>query len=156
MTSSQNFDYYVPVYDTVPDTWEDAHPFLVEQLKRISNSLNARSTGWMVESEVLSGKRFATDAAVGSKESVSYNDVLRKVVKFGAVAAGANTAAHSIDFSADFRLVMLYVSATDFGTPLAETFVGTEVTMDGTNINFNSPQAFASADAVIEYYYDPS
>ncbi len=37
----QQFDSFVPVYDTVPEQWEDARQFLVEQLKKISLELQA-------------------------------------------------------------------------------------------------------------------
>ncbi len=40
--SSQEFESFVPVYDVVPDDWNDARPFLVEILKKITNGLNAR------------------------------------------------------------------------------------------------------------------
>jgi hypothetical protein len=54
---SQEFESYVPVYDTVPEQWEDARAFLVEQLKKISNAVNVREIGWLLDEELLSGKR---------------------------------------------------------------------------------------------------
>ena len=37
--NSQEFESYVPVYDTVPEKWEEARQFLVEHLKRCPTQL---------------------------------------------------------------------------------------------------------------------
>jgi hypothetical protein len=55
---SQVYESYVPVYDSVPEKWEDARQFLVEQLKKISNAVNNREIGYYINDQILSGKQF--------------------------------------------------------------------------------------------------
>ena len=57
-SQNQSFETFVPVYDTVPEKWEDARQFLVEHLKKISNAVNAREICWYLNENVLSGKQF--------------------------------------------------------------------------------------------------
>ena len=45
---SQTLESYVPVYDVVPEKWEEARPFLVEQLKKISEGVNTREIGFFL------------------------------------------------------------------------------------------------------------
>ena len=40
--TSQQYESYLPVFDSVPAKWEDARDILVDQLKLISNMINAR------------------------------------------------------------------------------------------------------------------
>ena len=49
-SDAQQLDSFVPVYDAVPDKWDDARPFIVEQLKRISNAVNIRLTDVLISS----------------------------------------------------------------------------------------------------------
>ena len=56
--SSQIFESYIPVYDAVPEGWEQARPFIVEQLKALANAANIREIGWYLDEELLSGKQF--------------------------------------------------------------------------------------------------
>lgn len=148
MTSPQDqiFEAYLPVYDAVPEQWEDARQFIVEQLKRISNTVNLREIGWFLDEELVSGKQFIP----GIANSQEYRTVFRKVIDMGAISAGANTALHGITFDANFSLIDLWVSATDSATSAA-TYVAPEVNMDTTNVNFNSPQAYTRGFAFIEY-----
>lgn len=40
------FDSYVPVYDVMPETWEEARPALLEFIKKLSNAINVREIGF--------------------------------------------------------------------------------------------------------------
>jgi hypothetical protein len=112
--TSQIFESYVPVYDTVPETWEDARPFLVEQLKRISNAVNIREIGWFLDEELLSGKQFIPTTSPSSGTAPQFRTVLRKVVDFGPLPnAGDKTVAHGIQIDANFTLIQLWAAATD-------------------------------------------
>lgn len=147
MTSSQNFESFVPLYDTVPLEWEKARPFLVEALKKISEGVNSRSIGFYIKEELLSGKQFIGLATTPQE----YRDIFRRVIDCSPLVAGLNTFAHGIKFDVNFTLIHLWVSATNSTTFIAETFVAPEATMDATNIIINSPGAFDRAFAFVEY-----
>jgi len=150
--SSQQFESYLPVYDTVPDKWEDARAFLVEQLKRISNTVNIRTIGWLLDEELLSGQAFIPGVNIPGNNPSQFRQVLRKVVILGPLAAGANApVAHGVTFDANFTLIDLWVSGTNSGTLTARVISGNDVIMDATNLTITSPQAFDRAYAFIEY-----
>jgi hypothetical protein len=118
MTPSENqqLESFVPVYDAVPDKWEDARPFLVEQLKRISNAVNIREIGWFLDEELLAGKAFIPGVTALDDLSTSqvFRQVLRKVIDFGPLPnAGTKAVPHGITFDANFTLVQMYAAATD-------------------------------------------
>lgn len=79
---SQEFESYVPVYDTIPEKWEDARAFIVEQLKKISTAVNIREIGWLLDQELLSGKAFipGSNNIISGGSSQTFRSVLRKVV----------------------------------------------------------------------------
>lgn len=115
-SDDQQLESFVPVYDAVPEQWEDARPFIVEQFKRISNAVNIREIGWFLDQELLSGKAFIPGATALSDLSTSqtFRQVLRKVIDFGPLpAAGTKAVPHGITVDANFTLVQLYAAATD-------------------------------------------
>lgn len=128
---SQNLESYVPVYDVVPEKWEDARIFLVEQLKRLAYAVNIREIGWFLDIELLSGKAFipgANDLTGGTSQQ--FRQVLRKVINFGALPNTAiKSVPHGILFDSSFTLVFMGAYATDpvnltarpipFATPVA-------------------------------------
>lgn len=145
MTSDdQIFESYLPVYDVVPEKWEDSRPFIVEQLKRISNAVNVREIGFFIDEEVLSGKAFIPSANL-TGTSQQFRQVLRKVIDFGALpAAGVKAVPHGITFDANFTLVQMFGSATDpvnlFAIPLPYVEIlnplikGIQLLMDSINV----------------------
>lgn len=148
-STAQQLESYVPVYDTVPDKWEDAHGFLVEQLKKISNAVNIRTIGWLLDEELLSGQQFIprTTAPIGE-----YRSILRKVINTGALVAGANAGVnHGVTFDANFTLIDLWVSGTNSATLTARRISGNDVLMNATQIVITSPQVFDRSYCVIEY-----
>ncbi len=142
--SSQNFESFVPLYDAVPETWDDARPFIVEQMKKITEGVNSRSIGYYLDEELLSGKQFKGVAT----RPQEYRDIFRKTVDCSPLVAGANIFPHGINYDANFTLINLWVSATN---STAITMFYPNVVMDTTNININSPNAFPRATAFIEY-----
>lgn len=149
MNSSQEFESYVPVYDVVPEKWEEARDFLVEHLKKISNAVNIREIGWLLDEELLCGKQFIPGT---SNDSQQFRSVLRKVVNCGALISGVNTIVHGITFNSNFTLIDLWVSATNSVTLQAITMSDPQnVTMDATNINITSPGAYDRSYAILEY-----
>lgn len=112
--TSQEFESYVPVYDAIPEKWEDAQPFLVEQLKKISNAVNIREIGWLLDEELLSGKAFIPSAINNTGEMQQFRTVLRKVIDFGALPdSSTKTVPHGIVVNDNFTLIDLWGAATD-------------------------------------------
>lgn len=165
-SDSQQLESFVPVYDTVPDKWEEARPFLVEQLKKISNAVNIREIGWFLDEELLSGKAFIPGSTNLDNLNTSqvFRQVLRKVVDFGPLpAAGTKSVPHGISFTADFTLVQMFAAATDpvafiaFPIPYCDPFALANVvslTMDATNVNISvgaNRSAFTRCFVTIEF-----
>jgi hypothetical protein len=149
---SQEFESYIPVYDTVPEQWEDARAFLVEQLKKISNAINVREIGWLLDEELLSGKQFIPGLApAGNSSPQQFRQVLRKVIDVSPLVIGANVFPHGIVFDINFTLIDMWVAATNSGTLIAEVITDDHVTLDATNINITSPGAFDRSFCILEY-----
>ncbi len=148
--SSQIFESYVPVYDAIPEDWEKGRQFLVEHLKKISNAVNVREIGWLLDEELLSGKQLFPGTT--TPDDQQFRSVLRKVVNTGALVAGLNPGIpHGVLFDANFSLIDLWVAGTDSGTLTARVISGNDVIMDATNIVITSPQAFNRSFCFIEY-----
>lgn len=150
--SSQELESFLPVYDTVPEKWEDARAFLVEQLKKISNAVNIRTIGWLLDQELLSGQAFIPGVTIPGNNPGEFRQVLRKVIDVSPLVAGANApVAHGITFDTNFTLIDLWVAGTDSGTLTARVISGNDVLMNATDLVITSPQAFDRAFAFIEY-----
>ncbi len=146
------FDAYLPVYDAVPDKWDDAKPFLEEALKRMSNVINVRTIGFLLDEELLSGQSFIPGITIPGNNPGEFRSVLRKVVDVGPLAAGLNAGvAHGILFDVNFTLIDLWVAGTNSSTFTARDISGNDVLMDSINLVITSPQAFDRAFAFVEY-----
>lgn len=152
---SQILESYVPVYDVIPDEWKDARPFVVEQLKKMSNAINIREIGWFLDEELLSGKAFipGLNNIAGTGTSQQYRTILRKVITFPGLVAGVNVQPHGITVDANFSLIQLWGSATN-----AVAFTGEPVpngadtiSYDVNNIIITVGAAYTRAWAFIEY-----
>jgi len=149
---SQVFESYVPVYDAVPEQWEDARPFIVEQLKKVSNAINIREIGWLLDEELLTGKAFFPSSNNVTGTQGQFRSVLRLVVDVGPLIIGTKSVPHGIVFDINFTLIDLWVSATNSTTFNAVTMSDPQnVTMNATNINITSTAAYDRAYAFIEY-----
>lgn len=148
---SQQLESFVPVYDAVPEKWEDARPFIVEQFKKVSNAINVREIGFFLDEELLSGKSFIPGVTIPGNNPGMFRQILRIVVDVSPLIPGVNVYPHGILFDANFTLIQLWVSGTDPGTLTALTISGNDVVMDSMDLNITSPQAFDRAFAVIEY-----
>lgn len=148
--SSQVYESYVPVYDAVPEKWEEARPFIVEQLKAISNAANIRQIGWYLDEELISGKQFIPSPVL-SGNSQQYRTIFRKVVDCSPLGVGANAFNHGITFDSMFTLIHIYTSGTNSVGLVAQTISGNSVTMNATQVLITSPAAFDRAFTIIEY-----
>jgi hypothetical protein len=145
--TAQLFESFIPVYDQVPAEWRDARPFLVEQLKQIANGTNIREIGWYITTPILTGKAY--NPSVTSADA--YRQIFRLVVEIGPLIAGVNTVNHGITFDANFRLIDLWVNATNNSTPRAMVLTDTSVVMNKTTLSITSPYVFTQSSAIIEY-----
>lgn len=148
---SQDFESYLPVYDAIPEKWEEAQSFLVETLKKIANAVNIREIGWFLEEELLSGKQFVPSMPNPGNPRIA-RTVFRKTINTGALIVGVNPGIpHGITFDTNFTLVSLWVSGTNSGSLTALTISGNSVLMNSTNIVITSPQVFDRSFCIIEY-----
>lgn len=152
---STQFDSYVPVYDVMPDKWEEARPALLEFLKKMSNAINIREIGWFLDQELLSGKQFipGRNDFAGGGSSQQTRTILRKVILFPSLSPGLNTQLHGIFIDPNFTLVQLWGAATNASTLTGEPIPnGTDtITYDSTHINIMVGSSYTRAICVIEY-----
>jgi hypothetical protein len=150
INTSQIFESFVPVYDTVPESWEDGRQFLIEHLKKISNAVNSRTIGFLLDEELLSGQQFIPGDSISNNQQ--FRSVLRKVIDVSPLIAGVNPFfLHGIIFDSNFTLIDLWVSGTNSGTLMARRITGNDVIMNSTQLLITSPQAFDRGFAFIEY-----
>lgn len=150
--SSQDFESFVPVYDAVPEKWEDARQFLVEHLKKISNAVNIRQIGWFLDEELLAGQQFIPGSNL-SGTSQQFRSVFRKIIDFGVLPnAVTKSVPHGITFDANFTLLNLYIAATKPTAPFlafslqywANSAPGSiTLNMDATNINVTTTSNYS-------------
>ena len=156
-SSSQNLEEFLPLYDAIPEEWEQARQMLVERVKKISLAVNNRQIANFVSAEVLSGQKF------DSSQPQEFRDGFRKVINFGALPnATTKTIAHGIKFDSNFTLTNLYLSATDpagftaFSVQNYSLTAGPSILirMDATNIivtTTNDFSAYTRSFVIIEY-----
>lgn len=148
-TDSTFFDSYLPVYDAIPETWEEGRQFLVERLKEHANAINIRQIGWLLDEELLSGEQLFP--GVNSPNDQTFRSVLRKVIDFGPLIVGVNSMPHGVVVDANFTLIELYASATNAvaltGTPINQP----NITYDAVNINITASAAFTRCLAFFSY-----
>lgn len=154
VSDNQQLESFVPVYDAIPEKWEDSRAFLVEQLKRISNAVNIREIGWFLDEELLSGKAFIPGATSLSNLSTSqvFRQVLRKVVIFPGLVAGVNSLPHQITNDANYEQIALWACATN-STTLTSTVFGNSDTIRvvGPNVIITSDGVYDRCKAYLEY-----
>lgn len=154
-SDSQNLESYVPVYDVAPETWEEARPFIVEQLKRIANAVNLREIGWFLDQELLSGKAFVPGLRdtndIGTSQT--FRTILRIVVVFPGLVPGVNVQPHNVMIDANFSLIQLFGAATNAGTLTGEPLPNgaDTISYDANNIIITVASAYTRAWAVMEY-----
>jgi hypothetical protein len=151
---SQNLESFVPVYDAVPDKWEDARPFIVEQFKKLANAVNAREIGFFLDQELLAGKLFipGINIATDAGSSQQFRTVLRIVVDVGPITAGTITVPHNITNDANYEQIALWACATN-STTLTSTVFGNSDTIRviGPNIQIISDGTYDRCKAYLEY-----
>lgn len=155
--SSQQLESFVPVYDYIPEKWEDAKAQLSEQLKRIANAINVREIGWFLDEELLSGKQFfpgAMASAISTSSERQFRSIFRKVIPCSPLVPGVNPFNHGITVDANFTLMQMYAAASNTTAPFASEPIpngADTITMDQTKIYITVAAGWDRANAVIEY-----
>ena len=130
-------------------------PFIVEQLKKLANAVNAREIGFFLDQELLSGKAFipGVNIAADGGSSQQFRTILRKVIEFPGLTVGVNTQPHEITVDANFSLIQLWGAATNAtaltGEPIPNGL--DTISYDATNIIITVAAAYTRAWAVIEF-----
>jgi len=152
---SQEFESYEPVYDVVPEKWEDGRIFFTEQLKRHANAINSREIGFFLDQELLTGKAFIpgiNNVAEGGT-SQSFRTILRKVIEFPGLTVGVNTQPHGIFIDGNFSLIQMFGAATNAiaftGEPLPNGL--DTITYNATDVIVTVASAYTRAWVVMEY-----
>lgn len=150
---SQNLESYVPVYDVMPEKWDDAKGIITEQLKKITTAVNSREIGFFIDEEVLTGKFFipGINSALDGGTSQQFRTVLRKVIDFGPLPnSSSKSVPHGITVDNNFTLVQFYATATDPTSPQALPIpyisvagLIVQLDMDATNIVITTNSAFS-------------
>jgi hypothetical protein len=145
--NSQILDSYLPAYYLVPDEWEDGRTYLVEQLKRIANAVNAREICWFLDEEVISGKQFFP----GTVNNQAFRTILRVVVDFSPLGIGTTSLPHHVTVDSNFSLIELWASGTNAtgltGGPINQP----NITYTATDIVITSTVAYTRCYAFMEY-----
>lgn len=151
--TSQVFESYLPVYDAVPDKWEEAQSFIAERFKEIANAVNAREIGFFIDEEVLSGKAFIPGLiSQGNASPQQFRQILRKVIDVSPLVVGLNPPVlHGIVFDSNFTLIDIWVAGTNSTTFTARNINPNDIIMNSTQVIITSPQAFDRAFCTIEY-----
>ena len=154
---AQEFEAYVPVYDAIPQEWEDARDFLVEQLKKISTAVNAREICWFLDEELLSGKTLFPGTPNSANNAPLQNrQIFRTTFNSGALVIGVNPPiVTTITFDSNFLLFDAWVAATDFSTFTAQIITDDDVQLTRAagvvNVTITSPAAFSNSLLILEY-----
>lgn len=154
-SDNQILESYVPVYDVIPEKWEQARGIIVEQLKKISNAVNIREIGWFLDEELISGKSFipGTNNVASGGTNQQFRTILRKVIIFPGLVVGVNSQPHGINIDANFSLIQLWASATNATALTGETIPNglNIINYDSVNINILVGVPYTRAWAFIEY-----
>lgn len=151
-SNDQIFESYVPVYDAIPDKWEDSRAFIVEQLKKISNALNVREIGFYIDEEVLSGKAFIPGINLTGATNQTFRQVFRKVIDFGALPnAGIKSVPHGILVTDSFTLISMTAAATDPVNLISFPIIYADPTSTTNNISMNMTQFDVNITTGINY-----
>ena len=144
---NQSYETFVPVYDVVPEKWEDARQFLIETLKKISNAVNAREVGWFLNEELISGKQFFP----GTVNTQTFRTILRVVVDFSPLPIGTTSLPHNITVDANFSLIDLWGAGTNATALTGNPINQPNISYDVNNIIITSTVAYTRCYAVMEF-----
>lgn len=157
---SQDFNQQIPVFDALPDSWEESKVALVERLRKMTNAINIRPVGWYLDTETITGKRY-----IPSSGSVEYREISRFTKELGALPnATTKNVAHGLsNVNSNFLLTAMWGAASS-DSPLSFIPVphisvsggGVEISMDATNFIIKTTSDYSNYNnsvIIIEYTY---
>ena len=151
---SQQLESYEPVYKAIPEKWEDARAFIVEQIKRHALAINSREIGFFLDVELLTGKAFipGINNTEDGGTSQTFRTILRKVVVFPGLTPGVNTMPHGIFNDTNYEQIELWACATN-STTLTSTVFGNSDTIRvvGPNVEITSDGTYDRCKCYLEY-----
>lgn len=156
--SADQFESFVAVYDAIPENWEQGRQFITERLKEISNSLNAKTIGFLLDEELLSGQQFVPSNATALIDGTApqFRSVLRIVINCSPLLPGTNTFPHGITFDANFTLIDLWATGTNSTALLATVFSNSDtIRLTATDVIITSDENYNNGWAFIEYTQEP-
>jgi hypothetical protein len=143
--TQQDLEAFLPAYGSIPEKWDDARAFLSEQIKRISQAVNVREIGWMLDQQSYNGQQFIP---LASSTSGVYRSVFRIVVDCGSLPnATTKSVAHGLTVNENFTLIHLYAAATKASSAFASLPIpyssptlneNIKINLDDTNINITT------------------
>lgn len=146
--TSQDFESYVPVYDAIPEKWEDSRPFIVEMLRKLSNAVNVRSIGYYLDEEVLTGSQFIPNENTPQQ----FRNIFRKVIDSGPLVMGVTKLIdHGIIFDDNFTQIICYTTGTDRINHISSSFMEPYVEMLETQVSITSPANYDISYTIIDY-----
>lgn len=162
MTDSQQYLYYLPIYDPLPTEWQEAQNALVERFTRYAEAINAKEIGWYYDTEVDTGKKFIPVS--NSATSNNWRTIFRMVVDTGGLPnTTTKSVSHGITVDDNFTLIKLWGSATKptssysaLPLPYASSTLNDNISinMDATNINIITAKdytAYTKSYVIAEY-----
>ena len=153
---SQQLETYEPVYDVVPEKWEEGRIFFTEQLKRHAFAINIREIGYFLDEELLTGKAFIPGVNIVAEGGTSqtFRTILRKVIEFPGLVVGVNPPQpHGISIDANFSLIQMFGAATNATTLTGEPLPNgaDTITYTSTDVIVTVAAAYTRAWVVMEY-----
>ncbi len=157
---SQDFNQQIPVFDALPDSWEESKVALVERLRNMTNAINIRPVGWYVDTEIVTGKKY-----IPSSGNVVYREISRFTKELGALPnATTKNVAHGLsNVNSNFLLTAMWGSASS-NSPLSFVSLphvsvsdaGVEISMDATNFVIKTTSDYSNYNnsvITVEYTY---
>jgi hypothetical protein len=165
MVKQNNEDQiFLTPYESIPEKWEKAREFFIEELRKIVDGINSRDNGTYIDFELPNGQQWFKENQTDLKNG------FRKVVKISLPNFGVTnpyTKAHGITTTQNMIVTRLYGCATDPGAstltsaiplPFLDMFTGNHISLeiDQTNIILRSLaggnySAYTNGYVVIEY-----
>lgn len=136
---------------------------LYQNINNIATALNLKETGYYAQEEMVIGKQYYPDPALGSNTSQypQYRQVFRKVIDFGALPnSGTKQVAHGIDVNNRLKFTHIYGVANDTSghkyipLPYAHPTERVILNVEGNNAQVNTATDMTRYDTtyvVLEY-----
>ncbi len=150
------------------DNFEEYDVKLRQYLNNISTAVNTKDSGLYTDEEVVTGQQFLPIFGTNTSSSLTYRNVFRKVIDFGALPnTSTKTVAHGITTTEDYSIVKFYATATDPAASTIQAAIpipyvnvttpadGVQLDMDATNVSITTTTAnftaFTRCFVIVEY-----